>query len=44
MNNFRLMPKTQMVKVNSKNIVLATGGKQKIPKAFIKKFEIGRDA
>ena len=38
------MPKMQLTRFLSKNVVLATGGKQKIPKGFNKKFEIGRDA
>ena len=40
----RLQPKTQILKFHSKNLVLASGGKQKIPTNFHKKYEIPKTA
>lgn len=44
LTNLRIVAKTHVVRVNSKYIVLGTGGKQKIPKNFARKYELSKDA
>jgi hypothetical protein len=38
-----MIPKTVLVKFHCRNLVLASGGKQKIPKNFNKKYELSKD-
>lgn len=43
-NSVFLKPKTVQIKMHSRNVVIASGGKQKIPSNFIKKYDIAKSA
>lgn len=36
----KLTPKVKIIKFHSRNVVIGTGGKQKLSKSFIKRYEI----